>query len=150
MIQKFHKKSIIIGDISSNSIAIYDDHPIIISYYSMTDGYDMYGDYDNNLKTNMLCCDILTGSVNSLEMNYTRKEDDVESLMWFYLQSTNNKYIKSLEKLVNSDESSIVDIIKFKKKFIKNTINQNNLLQINDNKVINVLDETIRFINYFS
>lgn len=150
MIQKFHKKSIIIGDISSNSIAIYDDHPIIISYYSMTDGYDMYGDYDNNLKTNMLCCDILTGSVNSLEMNYTRKEDDVESLMWFYLQSTNNKYIKSLEKLVNSDESSIIDIIKFKKKFIKNTINQNNLLQINDNKVINVLDETIRFINYFS
>lgn len=150
IIQKFHKKSIIIGDISNNSIAIYEDHPIIISYYSMTDGYDIYGDYDNNLKTNMLCCDILTGSVNSLEMNYTRKEDDVESLMWFYLQSTNNKYMKSLEKLILSDESSIVDIIKFKKKFIKNTINQNNLLQINDNKVINVLDETIRFINYFS
>jgi hypothetical protein len=150
MIQKFHKKSIIIGDISNNSIAIYEDHPIIISYYSMTDGYDIYGDYDNNLKTNMLCCDIMTGSVNSLEMKYIRKEDDVESLMWFYLQSTNNKYMKSLEKLIISEESSIMDIIKSKKKFIKNTIMQNNLLQISDNKVINVLDETIRFINYFS
>lgn len=150
MIQKFHKKSIVIGDISNNSIAIYDDHPVIISYYSTNEGCDLYGDYSNNLKNNMLCCDIITGSVNSLEMKYNTKADDLESLLWFYLQSTGNSYVKSLENLIITEETSIMDIIKSKKKFLKNTITQNNLLQISDNKVVNVLDETIRFINYFN
>lgn len=159
VISKFHRKSIVLGDISNANIAINGKTIVITSFYSNTEDCDIYGRAGQIHKSNILCADLITASVDCLRMKSASRYSDLESIMWFYLQCINHPVVLDLEnnkkKEMSSGEDSdssifsINNIIKKKDRFIKAVVRQNNLLQVSSEGEFNLVDEVKRFIYYF-
>lgn len=159
VIAKFHRKSIILGDVSNANIAMNGRTVVITSFYSNTEECDYFGRNGNNTKSNILCADLITASIDCLHMRPASKYSDLESIMWFYLQCINHSIIKDFEnnkkKEMSSGEGSdstvfsINNIVKRKSRFINSVVRQNNLLQISNEGEFDIVDEVKRFIHYF-
>lgn len=161
MVSKFHRKSIILGDISYSNLAMSGNNIIVTSFYSNTEDCDMYGRLGQNTKSNILCSNLITSSIDALTMKTPTKYSDLESIMWFYMQvikhplmvelETGNKKIQSTSEDTdpNSHIFSVNNIIKKKDKFIRLVARQNNLLQITSEGVFDIVDEVKRFIYFF-
>jgi hypothetical protein len=162
VISKFHRKSIVLGDISNANIAMNGKTVVLTSFYSNTEDCDIYGRTGQIHKSNILCADLITASVDCLRMKSASRYSDLESVMWFYLQCTNHPVILDLEnnkkkEMFSGEDSdsdssifSINNIIKKKERFIKTVARQNNLLQVSSEGEFNLVDEVKRFIYYFS
>lgn len=151
VVKEYHKRYITIGHFSELNIAVRNNKPVFISFFSFITSHTEYCDeFINKEKCQNLLCDIITGSTNCLLFNFADKFDDLEMIMWLYLQITNHNIIKEF-KDSNDNILSIDKIYKKKINFI-NKLNENGILtKINSplrNK-FNIVNEIKKIIEYF-
>jgi hypothetical protein len=150
-VKKFHKRYITIGHFSELNIAVKNNKPVFISFFSIiTSQNEHYDEFVNKDKTQSLMCDIITSSTNCLLFNFPDKFDDLEMIMWLYLKITNHDIIKEFK----DKDDNILSIDKIYKKKINfiNKINQDGILN-NINSPIrnkfNIVKEVEKFLEYF-
>jgi hypothetical protein len=66
LVRKYHRRGLLLGDISKYTIGVYKDDPVILSPYAITTSCNQYGDYFSD--DSSLSCDIITGAVDCLDL----------------------------------------------------------------------------------
>jgi serine/threonine protein kinase len=150
-VEKFHNKAIILGDLDPDSIYIYNEEIVFTSFYSNTEHCNYYGEKTDNLKSNIFSQNIITSSLDSLNMKACSKLSDLESCMWLYMYIINHELMQKIkESIYSSTDFSIQNIIKKKENFVKRVVRSNYLLQTCNGDVFNFTEEVLRFINFFN
>jgi len=149
-IDKFHNKAIILGDLDPNSIYVYKENIVFTNFYSNTENCNYYGEKKDDLKSNIFSQNIITSSLDSLNMKACNKLSDLESCMWLYMDIINHELIQKIKETINSsNEFSIQNVIKKKERFIKGVVKSNYLLQACNGDIFSFTEEVLRFINFF-
>ncbi len=150
-VDKFHNKAIILGDLDPDSIYIHKGEIVFTSFYSNTEHCNYYGEKTDNLQSNIFSQNIITSSLDSLNMKACNKFSDLESCMWLYMYIINHEFMQKLKELIHSNtDFSIQNVIKKKEKFIKGVARSNYLLQTCNGDIFNFTEEVLRFINFFN
>jgi hypothetical protein len=112
LVRKYHRRGLLLGDISKYTIGVYKDDPVILSPYAITTSCNQYGDYFSD--DSSLSCDIITGAVDCLDLKMPSRYTDFESLIWFYLWAIDHPF---MTRVANS--KTLEEQIRKKKTFLK-------------------------------
>jgi hypothetical protein len=112
IVKKYHRRGLLLGDISKYTIGVYKGDPVILSPYAITTSCNQYGDYFSD--DSSLSCDIVTGAIDCLDLKMPSRYTDFESLIWFYLWAIGHPFISKVEKSKTLDKQ-----IKKKRGFLK-------------------------------
>jgi len=148
MISRFHKKGILLGDVSLNNIAVRNNKPVLISYYSLYEINVSSENNTNNINSDIYC-DPFTGAFDLLKGKTPTKYTDLECCMWFYLSITNNKYYKKISEV---RPYSLSEVCKQKDNILKKVLREHDVMSVSlkNDTVLNVVTEVKRFIIFFS